>query len=111
MPYHKVTGFSSWISGLALGIRTLWIINESLEMLIEDWPQDALERRARAAFCVKREPPGRFSSAAAEALRASRYPRERSLDVVRGEAAVFIHCSLSRALGVPLVFILWWEEG
>lgn len=37
--------------------------------------------------------------------------RERRLDVVRGEAAVFIHCSLSRALGVPLVFILWWEEG
>lgn len=28
-------------------------------------------------------------------------PRKRSLDILRGKAAVFIHCSLSRALGVP----------
>lgn len=28
-------------------------------------------------------------------------PGERSLDFMRGEAVVFIHCSLSRALGVP----------
>lgn len=43
MPYRKGTGASSWVSGLALGIRTLWVINERFGILIEDWPQDALE--------------------------------------------------------------------
>lgn len=40
-------------------------------------------------------------AAAAEALQRKAMPRERSLDIGRGEAAVFIHCSLSSALGVP----------
>lgn len=69
-----------------------------------------------AVFCVEREPPGRFGSAAAitgSAAPGDAQGEEFGLRERRGEErqeAVFIHCSLSRALGVPLVFIFWWEE-
>lgn len=57
-----------------------------------------LEIRSRAAFCVKPQPP--------RLCRARGWMQ--SWDTTGGEVAVFIHCSLSRAQGVPLVFILCW---
>lgn len=56
-----------------------------------------LETGSRDAFCVNRQP--------SRLCRASGC-KERSWDITGGESAVFIHCSLSRAQGVPLVFIL-----
>lgn len=55
-----------------------------------------LEIGSQVAFCVKRQP--------LRLCRASGWMQ--SLDSMGGEVAVFIHCSLSRAQGVPLVFIL-----
>lgn len=55
-----------------------------------------LEIRSPAAFCVKRQPP--------RLCRARGWMQ--SWETMGGEVAVFIHCSLSRAQGVPLVFIL-----
>lgn len=54
-----------------------------------------LEIGSRDAFCVNRQP--------SRLCRASGCG-ERSWDITGGESAVFIHCSLSGAQGVPLVF-------
>lgn len=59
------------------------------------WP-GMLAIGSQAAFCVKRQPP--------RLCRASGWMQ--SWDTTGGEVTVFIHCSLSRAQGVPLVFIL-----
>lgn len=56
-----------------------------------------LEIGNRDAFCVKRQPSSFCKVSGC---------REGSWDITGDESAVFIHCSFSRAQGVPLVFIL-----
>lgn len=72
---------------LTVGLEMLWNEDPGLSFVWSESHQDVSVLQLHHRLCSVRRCP------------------ERSLDIRGGEEAVFIHCSLSRALGVPLVGI------